>query len=56
MRHLNLKKVSSVHDDSALDFKDRSDSNVTNEEDPFANVSASDFTFAKENKVKLLRR
>ena len=46
-----------MHDDSALDLiKSESSQSALENDDPFANVSGADFTFAKEKDVKLQRR
>ena len=57
LRHLAIKKVAYMHDDFGLEKSTSSGSAIQQEDDdPFANVSAADFNFAKENKPALQRR
>ena len=56
MRHLAIKKVAYTHDDFGLEKTTSSGSNIQEDNSPFANVSAADFNFAKENKPALMRR
>ena len=59
LRHLNIKKIHSVHDDFGLELESAHSNSMHEEEskdDPFANMSSADFKFARDKVVPLMRR